>query len=526
MRSLALIAALGLGLPMTALGQVPTHATWLNPTTQQQYLLALHDGDDVHVLGLGPPALNQGLRYARSRDGGRTWPLREVALGGYLEDTSFAATLAGPGVLIAVGSDQSVGPVYWRSADGGTTWSSTAPLFAVASPPGTGTVAALADGLDVVVLWLRGNQLNCRRSLDGGVVWQPAQQVSAYTNGGSFLHCFRNGGVIDVLWNSGSTGAVRQRSTDGGSSWLPTETLVAPSMQTATSNGTHLMVRPSVGNSLLHSADGGATWVPKTIPGMPFPQRFAQEGTRMAAVGTEQFSGLGANTYVVSVSNDGGLTWPASPLQLPSPVSWQTQVLVEDGVVYVRFYPGDTLGVVTSRDGGNTWQLVGGSVSGGLWPGPRRNVHLVTTYSPPTTYGNFHVYVGLGSSTLGTGTPGAGGIVPRLEANGLPFQGAVTTLQLTHAVGGSLGALGISFAAPMPVPLGGAVLWPAVAPIVLPFATGGTAGAAGSGNHSLAIAIPVDAALVGASFTSQALVLDTANIDGFAVSNGLETWLR
>ncbi len=479
----------------------------------------LHDADDVHVF-----SGDWTMLHARSRDGGRTWPVREAVIGTFASN-QYGVALVGPGTLLAAAHDQYIGPVYWRSADHGTTWSATAPLFTVVSPPAMGSIKVLADGASAVVMWLGSSELRCRRTLDGGVTWQPETTLATWSGSSNSLFGFRTGSVIDVFWNSGN-GTMLQRSTNGGSTWSNAVNVTPLWLSHATSNGTAMLMRMSTNHTLLHSANGGLHWTIKTIPGMPYPGEMAVEGTLMAVVGTTNPGVFGANTYAISVSNTGGQTWPASPLLMPSPVTWGTQVIVKNGVVYVRFYASDTLGVVTSRDGGNTWQLIGGPVSGGFWPGPRRIVHLATTPAPAPTYGHLHAYVGLGSTTLGIGTPGAGGMVPRLEGNGLPFQGAVTTLQLSDAVGGSLGALGISFAAPMPVPLGSAVLWPTVAPIVLPFATGGTAGAAGSGNHSLAIAIPVDAALVGASFTSQALVLDTANIDGFAVSNGLETWLR
>ncbi|MFY9342482.1 MAG: sialidase family protein [Planctomycetota bacterium] len=516
-----------------ALAQIPAHATALNPTTSMRPPLLVHDGDDVHAFGLSYAT----IRHARSRDGGRTWPVREVPLGNYGADPSGGAidvAAAGPGILLVLANDQGIGPVHWRSVDHGTTWSPATPLFnSPYSTQGVGQVALLADGLDVVATWLRSSSgdMWCRRSVDGGATWLPQQVLDVATSftSGNSLSGHRNGSIIDLLWNRNGSGTVHQRSIDGGATWLAAPSVVAPGgmpggyTNTAASDGTNLLVLVAVsgGTTSLRSANGGASWSPLVVPGMTFP-RFAQEGPLVVAVG-----GVSTPlTYVVSVSTDSGLTWSANPLQLPSPVNLSTEVAVAAGVAYVRFYPGDLLGLVVTRDAGLSWQLVGGPVNGGFAPGERRNVHLLLQGFPGTPTAQYLAYTGLGSTVLGAATPGTGGLAPGLVADGLPFQGSTTTLRVENALPGSVGALALSFAAPFAVPLGSATVWPTVGPIVLAFATGGTVGQPGSGGYSLPIAVPVNAALVGASFTSQALVIDAANPDGFAVTNALETWLR
>ena len=86
--------------------------------------------------------------------------------------------------------------------------------------------------------------------------------------------------------------------------------------------------------------------------------------------------------------------------------------------------------------------------------------------------------------------------------------------------------LGVSFSAPVPVPLGSGTWWPSVAPILLGYVTSGAPGQSGAGSFAQPLVVPVAPALVGTSFSSQAIVFDAASVDGFTVSNALQTWLR
>ncbi len=508
-----------------AVAQVPPHATLLNPTLATGYPIVVHDGDDVHAIASGSGT----LLHARSRDGGRTWPLREVPLGPFATalSTTFAVDVAGPGQLLAVGLDLFAGPTLWRSTDHGTTWASGMPLFATPTT-GIGGIALLANGPNVTVAWLRSNvgELVCRTSTDGGATWLPINTLVAPGPNSSSdrLHAFRNGNTIDLLWNS-FLDAWHQRSTDGGATWLPAPALVpGGAVQVASSDGTNLLVATSSG--IVRSSNGGATWVMHSIPGVPFPSAMAREGALLAVLGTTTQPSFGAITYAVRVSIDSGQAWVGNALTLPSPVNYNSQVLVEAGSVYVRFWPGDALNVVTSHNAGASWQLVLGPVSGGLSPGSDRNVHIVRGTNPSTLGTGYYAYAGIGSTTLGIATAGNGGITPRLRALGLPFQGTTTTLQVSGAVGGSAGGLAVSFAPPAPLPLGSAIVWPTTAPLLFVFATSGAVGAPGAGTFQLPVAIPLNPFLAGMSFTSQGLVLDGANPDGFVVSNALETWLR
>jgi hypothetical protein len=500
--------------------QAPGHATMLNPNTTLNDVRILHDGDDVHVFGHDYAQ----VLHARSRDGGRTWPLREAVVGQALL-SRYEIVVAGPGQLVVLATSVNTEPTYWRSGDAGTTWSPTAPLFPGSF--GLGQVALTAHGPQVLAVRLSGSgQLSVRRSLDGGATWLPEQVLPTFTSTtGNYLFCARNGSIVDMVWTQNGPGGwqgMNQRSLDGGATWLPLPRIVGVGFSGLVSDGTNLLARVA-STQLQRSTDGGASWSPCSIPGMPHAVRLVQQGMRIVVVGqTDQGPG---SAVIFSVSNDGGATWPASPLVLPSQPLITGEATIVDGTVCVRFFGGPALDLLVTRDGGATWQLVDGPVDAGFAPSSQRTLHLTATGSFPSPT-RYHAYIGVGSGVLGSATPGAGGIAPHLTMDVLPFQGATSSLHLENGVGGSLAVLGVSFSAPVPEPLGSGTWWPSIAPILLGYVTSGAPGQPGAGSFAQPLVIPVAPALVGTSFSSQAIVFDAASVDGFTVSNALQTWLR
>jgi hypothetical protein len=95
-----------------ASAQIPSHAVQLNPTAVFNSSRLARNGDVVHAVG-------GSLLYARSLDGGRTWPVRErtIASAGVLGSLA----VDGDHVHVAVESG-AFGPYVVSSHDGGTTW--------------------------------------------------------------------------------------------------------------------------------------------------------------------------------------------------------------------------------------------------------------------------------------------------------------------------------------------------------------------------------------------------------------------
>ena len=129
-----------------------------------------------------------------------------------------------------------------------------------------------------------------------------------------------------------------------------------------------------------------------------------------------------------------------------------------------------------------------------------------------------------GYLAYGSGTPGAGNIVPRVRGSGVPGIGATFTIAVEEGAGGVFGLLAAGFGAGSrtAVPMfGGTML---VQPTAIFGLLLGGAGP-GTGSASLPVAVPSDVALLGLSINWQALLLDPAGPMGVTLTNGLELWI-
>jgi hypothetical protein len=515
--------------------QVPAHATTLNPATLQGPPTLVQNGDFVHAFGNG-----YHVMHARSADGGRTWPLREQWLGTFAATwTALDAALladARPGRLLVLGSDSNLGPRLARSLDDGTTWSPFVAVSAGVVPQAPGMRPALyVDGANVLVAWTNdrpNGRVFCNRSTDGGATWQPIDtrlDVGLPPSGTPIERVLIAGAgpVVHVVWQDGAIR--RQRSLDGGQTWLPAAGgvtgvtgLSALAPYALVGDGTTLLLQ--VGWQLIRSADAGNTWALVTSHGIPTLEGVAMAGNLAVAAGRDWFP---STTYLhfASASTDGGATWRA-PLALPAPgaLAVHPHPFVDSGAVYVQWeIPGWPGNVIRSTDGGASWHAIEGPLHTRFSPGPTRTIHVAQAHPGS---GRYHAYVGVGSTRLGASTAGTGGAAPRLTTVGLPVRGGATTLRVENALGGAAGLLAASVAPPIAVPLGSGTVHLASLDVAVGFLATGPGGQPGAGTFALPVAVPADPALVGASFVAQAVVLDPGAVAGFAVANAIELWLR
>lgn len=234
--------------------------------------VAFISGTDGWGLVAAPPATQcqaQQVTLWRTTDGATTW--RQLAASGLAaarckSDLAFAD--ADYGYLVA--SDVNAAPTVYRSADGGSTWASSAPI---ADPPGF-TTSPGGNGLGPIGLYpfqaivllvvARDRQQGQRyvfRSTDGGKSWGYAATVPGAADAFAPITATR--------WlRLGAAGASFE-TTDAGASWHAFTTdyrqaaPVAPVMVFADAQTGYATVR----GAIQRTVDGGATWTPIRTPG-------------------------------------------------------------------------------------------------------------------------------------------------------------------------------------------------------------------------------------------------------------------
>jgi photosystem II stability/assembly factor-like uncharacterized protein len=156
-----------------------------------------------------------------SRDGGRTWV--DAALPGLVGDMSVNDTLVAPPTfagsdgavaVIAGGTDDPRDVRFYRTSDGGLTWSLAARM--PVGDSGSAGTAVIDPAHYLVIDPLAGIR---QVTNDGGATWQQ----SASTGLGSALHTRfwdrLDGAAVALIGNGGAHNAGLLRTNDGGQTW-------------------------------------------------------------------------------------------------------------------------------------------------------------------------------------------------------------------------------------------------------------------------------------------------------------------
>lgn len=514
------------------IAQVPSHAVLLNPTAWLATPRLARAGAVVHAVGITEGADPYFIHYARSTDGGRTWPLREVPL-------AYALALGdlvvdGPNVHVVV-STRWAGPFVISSTDGGTTW---APGRRVSQESNVLYVSAPllhASGPIQNVVWSENRAtgtLWTNRSVDGGATWQAHDLNLGHGLPSGFDAAptlIASGPELHVFWarQSPAPETMYQRSTDAGATWLHRPQVLAPAaMVRAAGDQTHLMVTDAAGAYTLRSLDRGLTWTPCTGHGITQVVDLAVSGPHALLVGRR------GTTYPMDVqlqvSNDAGATWRAEPYVVPLWRGANITARTTGDADFVHFeFASDQFrvpgAVIQSEDSGDHWRLVDGDAGRGLWTSDDGAIVMTRTGWNGT---DVRAWVLEGHTSYGQGSPGTGGQLPSLAGRDLAGLGRTCRLVLGNARGGSVGALFTSFDALASAPFGAATLYVQAPIVTSALATDGVPGTAGVGGAEVLVTIPADPAFAGYTIRSQAFVLDPAVADGFAATRAVETWLR
>ena len=326
--AVVLVAFCALAGPASALVRNGAHGWyWQMPQPNAAPGMAdvAYAGDDeLWTVGYG------GL-VQRSTDGGRTWVEQPVGTDADLWSVSFVDAAHG-----LVGGDSAV----LTTADGGATWADVTPPAELA-PEGIWD-AGIATAAHLWVTTADGAVL---RSSDGGATWL-RETLGAYDGPveGSFVDA-RHGFV------AGDGGSV-WKTTDGGASWSRAARVSVPSLtycDVAFADARHGWFwgySEREGEMCLWStADGGKSW--RRSPDIWWIDDLVPTGRSTAFVLSAGFS-LWLEPTVVERTTDGGRSWTASLIEMPSSPS----ALAARGESVCAVGSA----VILSGDRGRTWQ--------------------------------------------------------------------------------------------------------------------------------------------------------------------------
>lgn len=517
----------------------------------------------------------------RSLDGGATWLAPDVRVDngdppGAFDSRNASIACVGPMVYAAwLDSRAPVGLYFNRSTDAGATWATNP----VTIDPGGGYASkVLAHGDSVYLVWSRASELYFNRSLDRGVTWLPtAVRVDHGLPPGyvtTRFTCALSGQSVFVAWEDQRNGFVEDiyfnRSLDGGTTWLPTDTRLDTGtppgaarsyfpMASAEGSKVFVVWYEASGSSTTvrfnRSLDGGTTWLPvdtridhplTSVGNSPLPQ-IASSGNSVYVAWTDQRNGVTPTwnrDIYFNRSLDAGASWLPNDVRLDTgsalgAVFSDRLVLGCSGSsVFAAWY--DQLGFSSSGvfwnrsfDGGGTWL-----------PSATRLEQSGTAATPAIAASGSSAYVawhdwrnGVGTADIyftlasgyqpyGNGTPGSAAWTPGLTGAGQAAIGGSILLRVSQGLGGAPGVLvagvGASSAISMPLFGGELLVTPTTSALfVLP----GAPGTPGAGRSSISLPVPNQPSLLGFNANFQALILDAGAPQGVAMSNGLAAWI-
>jgi hypothetical protein len=174
------------------------------------------------------------------------------------------------------------GAYYRRTTDSGSTWS--VPILL--SRPGAGEAGLPvieANGSSLIAAWLESDNILSgvdtivvsRRSVDGGLTWEPPVQLSPSRESAGYPRLARAGNTVTLAWTNGYNGSIYvRRSTDGGSAWTSRQKIATTTSKPFGGSVYEAFPSPAIGTGVQYlayvsasktlkvrrSTDGGVHW--------------------------------------------------------------------------------------------------------------------------------------------------------------------------------------------------------------------------------------------------------------------------
>jgi hypothetical protein len=521
--------------------QIPAHASLLNPSQPQDQMRFRHQGETIHCVGVTRGTQPYVVNYARSQDGGRTFPLVDVPLAYIGGNSSLVSgllgnlTVDGAFVGTVVGMPW-VGPHLLRSLDGGNTWQPPTRLSLEYSLHVARRPFVHASGNDVCIVWNEPRATGhvwSQHSADLGNTWRTSDLALdgslPFANDWSLLSA-GDGRHLHVVHNRATTplAVYHHRSLDGGRTWTTTpQPIGTTTIAHLTVSGSLVVAAGDTGAAMLVSPDAGSTWSNRSVPGIAATEQIrslAVHGQRILVVAL-QAPALPTNV-LLQVSADAGATWLPQPYVVGLYRDGYMIAHAGPDALFVQFPFSDQRhppgALIQSDDDGVNWRLVTGEIgrefvaldAGGL---------ALTHSGVGST--DWQAWVVGGHTTHGAGTAGAGGFVPKLRGRGTVGIGRTIGFEVEGTRGGAPTMFFWSTGPLTNQAVGSSTLY---LPQVLAgrlVAANGAAGLPGVGVASTAMVIPNDPALAGLRLATQAFALDASVPDGFVASGAVESWV-
>jgi len=390
-----------------------------------------------------------GGLFWKSTDGGQTWT--QASAGLPVTGAGIDYFKAFPDTITYLYAK--IGNSLFRSSDGAKTWLRQSNL-----PTSSGTFI-IAESLRTRMYWVDATTLTVYSTFDEGGGWQP---ISAVLGGAVPPPSTITGiGVpyfdpndLYVTVNFPSVGVTAYGSIDGGAFTDQSLIGMGPFTQIISANNgpTYALTNPANGNGSFRSSNGGQSWQPLGASGLEhFTATFVDPAVRSILYGIETI--LPSTTPVALVqSTDSGNTWAAIPATITPSIGKPVpmfNVTLEQGAPYSVSFIVQTAEStvwqtpVTLSTSGEPWISLG--ATSGTTPLPDSitlssagllpGVYTSTiTISAPQTF-NKSVTVPVQLTVKPLGALGPGYMVTTAAGNGNPGGAATSGVPASVAIG-------------------------------------------------------------------------------------------
>jgi len=256
--------------------------SWTSGDSELSAIAADSNGH-LHVVWADITPGNKEIFYKKSTNQGSTWAPNQRLTWNSGASLSPGIAVDGLDNIHVVWTDNSPGNDeihYRKSTNGGSSWTPIQRLTWTSGGSINPAIAIAASGA-LNVVWndaTPGNwEVYFKKSTNEGSTWTPSQRLT-FTSGLSFgpAVAVDPSGNLHVLWSSDAPGNEEiyyKRSTDGGSSWTPSQRLTwnsgwsrGPVIATDASGNMHAFwADDTPGNWEIYykkSIDGGSNWAP------------------------------------------------------------------------------------------------------------------------------------------------------------------------------------------------------------------------------------------------------------------------